>query len=60
MSRRPEPTEYILNLLVKEKERQDMCDHTHFYEDSDGVFRCDYCQKIVDPDEVEWAREVPD
>lgn len=52
------PTEYMLGVLIRERQKQEMCDHKEFYEDSDGVYRCDYCNKPVDPDEVEWAQEV--
>lgn len=52
------PTEYMLGLLVKDRERQMDCAHKEFYEDSDGVYRCDHCNKLVDPDEIEWAQEV--
>lgn len=51
------PTEYMLGLLVKERERQMDCEHKEFYEDLDNTFRCTYCNAIVDPDELEWSHE---
>lgn len=34
-----------------------MCEHDGFYEDTDGIYRCSDCHKVVDPDELEWAME---
>ncbi len=52
------PTEYMLGVLIKEREAHDMCGHKEFYADADEVFRCTYCNKIVDPDENDWSTET--
>lgn len=51
------PTEFLVRAMVREKELAE-CEHRHFYEDdSDGIFRCSFCNKIIDPDEVEGGLE---
>lgn len=51
------PTEYMLGVLVRERIIME-CNHRYFYaDDSDSIFRCSDCGRIVDPDEVEAGLE---
>lgn len=34
-----------------------MCDHRRFYAEMDGLFRCEDCNSLVDPDDIEAAIE---
>lgn len=54
MSQPSMATEYILGVVMKEKLH---AGHNRYYEDIDGIFRCSACNKIVDPDEMDWALE---
>lgn len=50
-------TPYMLSLYMKDR-GDTSCGHRYFYEDdSDGIFRCSICNKIVDPDEKGWEIE---
>lgn len=34
-----------------------MCDHRRFYAELDGLFRCEDCNSLVDPDDIEAGLE---